>query len=104
MSPSPLMRDVGSNTNAPANVKWTAPTPAPPLSNGMWAAYSCVMEELGRKDNQGEPMKSEAHVVRRENGPRQMSWPVFSYPSSIDPSDEIRTTQHLAATEERRQR
>ena len=49
MSPSPLMRDVGSSTNTPGCVEQMAATPAPPLSKGMWAGlYPLDGGGLGR--------------------------------------------------------
>ena len=46
MSPSPHVRDVGSMTNAPRHIEWTAVAAAPPLFREMWVAYSPSMEKL----------------------------------------------------------
>jgi len=48
---------------------------APPLFRGMWAS---INRELGVEKCEGGPMKWEAQAVRRENGQRQMSLPIFS--------------------------
>jgi len=49
MSPSPLLRDVGSITNTLRHAEWTVPAPAPPLSRGMWVAHLHSTEGLGRQ-------------------------------------------------------
>jgi hypothetical protein len=80
-SPFPLLRDVGSNLNHRRRTDLTsedATVAAPPLFEGMWAAYTRSTEEWGTQKHEGGPMKWEARVVRHENGPRQMSWPVCS--------------------------
>ena len=38
-----------------------AAVPAPPLSKGMWVAWSHSTEEPGREKDEGGPMKWEAH-------------------------------------------
>jgi len=48
---------------------------APPLFRGMWAS---INRELGVEKLEGGPMKWEAQAVRRENGQRHLSLPVFS--------------------------
>ena len=62
MTPSPLLRDMGSNPNA-AYLEYVDPTAStPPLSRGMWAAQILSMEEMenggwrgiGEQDTQGE--------------------------------------------------
>jgi len=52
---------------------------APPLFRGMWAAPSQPTRELGVKKREGGPRKWEAQAVRRENGQRHLSLPVFSH-------------------------
>ena len=49
MSPSPLLRDVGSITNALGCATRSAVAPAPPLFRGMWAVQLRSTEELGRR-------------------------------------------------------
>jgi hypothetical protein len=49
----------------------------------MWAAYLRSMEELGRDDDKGGPMKWEAQVVRHENGPRPYVVVCFLLPLSL---------------------
>ena len=55
MSPSPLMRDVGSTTKTPGCAKQMAATPAPPLSKGMWAGLY-LMGGIGEISEIGEGM------------------------------------------------
>jgi hypothetical protein len=63
----------------------------------MWAAHRRSMEDLGNKERQGgKPW--EAQVVRHGNGPRHMSWSIFShFPASNKltqpgPTDVLKTT------------
>jgi hypothetical protein len=65
-SPSPLLRDVGSTTNAPGCAERTAAAAAPPLSKGMWAAQYRSTEELGMDKHEGGPIEWEAPVVSYE--------------------------------------
>ena len=104
MSPSPLMRDVGSIINTPGCTEDTAATPAPPLSKGMWAGlYSLDRGNWGWVNTRGDPWsgrpvqcvtKTGYDVCRSSFSPIPPHWPIWrNWP-----------TQHTAATEERRQR
>ena len=75
MSPSPLLRDVGyvNTTLVPSEVRMTNTTA--PSEARMQPSH--WMEELGRQEQKGGPMKWEAHLVCHENGPQPLSWPVF---------------------------
>ena len=55
MSPSLLMRDVGSTTNTLGCAKQIAATPTPPLSKGMWASLY-LMGGIGEIGEIGEGM------------------------------------------------
>jgi hypothetical protein len=50
---------------------------APPLVRGMWAVASQPTGELGVEKREGGPRKWEAQAVRRENGQRLLSLPIF---------------------------
>jgi len=52
-SPSPLLGDVGSTTNAPGSVERTTAAPAPPLSKGMWAGTYLLDGGIGGRETQG---------------------------------------------------
>jgi hypothetical protein len=51
---------------------------------------SRCMEELGREEKKGGPMEWEAHPVCHENGPRPLSWPVFSTIFFFDPATDLK--------------
>lgn len=64
MSPSPLLRDVGSITNALECAAQTTVAPTPPLFRGMWALQLCLTEELGRRRRTTRTTRRTARTTR----------------------------------------
>jgi hypothetical protein len=68
---------------------------APPLFRGMWASNN---RELGVEKHEGGPMKWEAQAVRRENGQRHLSLPVFFGSFFLHPPTNACYTQAATTT------
>ena len=95
--PLPSIEGCGLNHRQPSATCEDAAGAAPPLCQGMWAAYRRSTEERGTEKHEGGPSKWEARVVRHENGPRHLSWPVFSH-LSFDPTNELKRTPRMMTT------
>ena len=68
---------------------------APPLFRGMWASTN---REFGVEKREGGPMKWEAQAVRRENGQRHLSLPVFFGSFFLHPPTNACYTQAATTT------
>ena len=81
MSPSPPLRDVGSNSNPSTHSEMPTPLlPPSPFQRDMGGSIS-LDEGSGEGETWGETQEWEARLVRSKHEPQWKLWFIFSHPS-----------------------
>ena len=99
LSPSPLLRDVGSNSNATTHLRSEDDQHPPPLSKGMWAVFLMLdfldawQRNRGMRNARGDPRsgRPQQYVLKMNHDESHGSFSPFLH--SFHPTDHP-CTQH----------